>query len=370
MPEHSAHVSLRQPQVGCMPAKQGVAAPFETIQGHRRHFRGGVHGAGDPYEALGVTPFASQGEIKAAFRRLAMQYHPDVNPGDPAARGRFAQINAAYERIGDAAKRRDYDSSAGAADHNRYERTAAPTEATGAPPRWQTSADMGAFEAFLKGMQAGAGAGGPKAAHHTSDPFFGDPKPDVSIHVEVRLSFEEAARGCEKELAYRVQRGVLGRAPAAVTRTLTVRVPAGIQAGEVLRIEHKGEPCFVHVVVEEHEVFRRHGIDLHLVFPLAWTQAIRGASVRVPTLEGDASVLIAAGTQHGAQHRLKGKGLPDVNATTVGDLVIHFIVEVPHLLSERQRRAVEEFAADENRPVSDPATLRDLRQKWGVLLSM
>jgi len=326
-------------------------------------------GAHNPYAVLGVTRSATQEEIKAAFRRLALRHHPDINTSDPAARTRFTQINEAYEVLGDEGRRRAFDrESPWGSTPPRAD--AAPNDGHKAKPAAHTTG-MGAFEEFLRTMNPHSDAPPPpndSAPQHDRTV----PKSSVSASAAVQLFFMEAAKGCTKEVEYTVVTTVQGLWES--TRHVgVVHFPPGTQSGQTLRMDTERGPCFIRVFVEEHEVFVRLGSDLHSVHPLTLTQAVFGATVLVPGLDGEVTIVVPSGTQHGDVHRLPEGGLPDLHSPRRGDHVVHFVVEIPTTLTLRQRSLLEAFRADEGaegppRP-PDPSRLRRLTRRWRHLFA-
>lgn len=291
------------------------------------------------YDVLEVSPDASRDEIRRAYRKLARQYHPDRNPGDAAAERRFKEINAAHEVLSDPEKRKLYDEFGEDALRAGFdaERARAWRQAgAGSMGGFGVDFDMGdIFEELFGGSFRGARAG-------------------RTIQSEITVDFHTAARGGERDLRF------------ADGRSLTVRIPPGVRDGESLRLRGKGEPgpggagdLVLTVHVTPHPVFRREGDDLHLVLPVTVGEALLGATLEVPTLDGTVKLKIPPGSQSGRRLRLRGKGIAR-RGRPAGDLYAELSVRVPETVDERVREAVEvldrayagDVRADLNRLVS------------------
>ena len=350
----------------------------------------------DYYEVLGVARNASEDDIKKAFRRLARQYHPDVNK-EKSAEGRFKEINEAYETLGDAQKRQLYDrfGHAGAA----------------------------------AGMGAGAGGGNPFEGFgfgsvgdifeqlFTNGPATGrrtGAQRGQDLRYELTISFEEAVRGCQKEIEIprwetcanchgngsapgsstarcptcqgtgeirRMQQSIFGQFVSVMVcdrcrgegrvittpcdrchgqgrvrnvRRVTVNIPAGVDDGINVRVTGEGEApprgggapgnLYVALTVKPHEYFKRQGNDITYELPISFAEAAMGAEVEAPTLDGKENVKIPAGTQSGRVFRIKGKGVPVVHSSSRGDELVIVKVVTPQTLTTRQKELLREFA--------------------------
>jgi curved DNA-binding protein len=312
---------------------------------------------GNLYEVLGVPREADAKAIKKAYRKLARQYHPDVNPGDAAAEERFKRISEAYAVLGDQDKRRNYDEFGEASREGGFDSDAArrAREAFGA--RFGTggraegfsgfggqSFDFGNLEDILGRSFGGRGRG---------RRFRGE-----DIQASMELDFLEAARGGEKRLT--ITRPNPSGAP--ITETVTVRIPPGVGDGGRIRLPQKGTPglgggpagdLWATIRVRPHPVFRREGRSLHVEVPISIGEAIRGAKIEVPTLEGRATVTVPPGTDSGRKLRLRGKGIADPSGGPSGDLLVTVQIRVPRDLSEDAQKQVDELAA------FDPPDLRE-----------
>ncbi len=302
------------------------------------------------YEILGVARDADAGTIRKAYRKLARQYHPDVNPGDSAAEERFKEISRAYDVLSDAEKRGHYDEFGEAALEGGFDAEAA----------------RRARERFGAhfGQQAGGGFSGEFSFGELDDLFggvfsrFGGAPPHRArpargpdLHASITLDFTDAARGSE-------QRVSVGRPSADGSvrqESLTVRIPAGVRDGGRIRLAGKGGEMagappgdlYLDVRVRPHRIFRRDGRDLLLDVPISFREAALGARVEIPTLEGRATVTIPPGSQGGSKLRLRGKGIPKAPGRAAGDLIVTLQIKVPRQLDAQGRRAVEALEAFE-----------------------
>lgn len=311
------------------------------------------------YEVLGVSRDASQDDIRKAYRKLARQYHPDVNPGDASAEDKFKQISEAYAVLSDAEKRRSYDEFGDVSLEAGFDPEAARRARE-------------AFGARFGGAPGGAGAGpfggfefetepGGGAEFHFGDldDLLGDlfsrrgtrrgPRPGRDLEAELELDFLEAAHGGERRLT--VARPDARGHP--VPETITVRIPPGVSDGGRIRIPAKGAPgaqggpagdLYARIHIRPHPIFRREGRDVHVDVPVTVREAALGARIEVPTLEGRATVTVPAGSDSGRRLRLRGKGIRDPRGGPSGDLFATLRIRVPRHLDEEGRRAVESLA--------------------------
>jgi molecular chaperone DnaJ len=350
----------------------------------------------DPYEVLGVGREASQEEIKKAYRKLALKYHPDRSPGDKAAEERFKEASAAYQIIGDAERRAQFDRFGHAA--------------------FDQQSGFGGFD-FSAGFEDlfsdifgdffGGGRGRSRGRSRRGE----------DLRYDLEILFEEAAFGCERKVSVprwkgcetcggrgaksgtaprtcpscrgsgqmRFQQGFFsiaktctqcggegsviadpcetcgGGGRVRVTQHLNLKVPPGVDNGSRLKLRGEGEAglaggpsgdLYVVISVAEHPLFARQGKDIVCELPVSFTQLALGAEVEVPTLEDKAKVKIPSGTQTGAVFRLKGKGIPDLQGYARGDELVRVHVDVPRKLSARQRELLEEYARNGGEEVS------------------
>lgn len=314
----------------------------------------------DFYKALGVSKDAQEADIKKAYRKLARQFHPDANAGDPSAEQRFKEIGEAYSVLSDREKRQQYDSLRAVAGGARF---------TGAGPGGAQSGD---FEDLLGGLFGAArgrpaGFGQPQAPRdggippHLEDLLGGifaqhdsgggapagfrgrgstpGPKKGGNINVAATVTFAQAVNG--HTLTVRTSDG----------RTIPARLPAGIKSGQKVRLAGKGQPgdaggprgdLLVEVTVKDHPVFTRKDHDLRIVVPITFPEAALGTTIEVPTLAGDlVKVKVPVGTSSGQVLRVKGKGVRKDRG--YGDLFIELRIVVPQKLNENAKAALAQF---------------------------
>ena len=309
----------------------------------------------DYYKILGVSPDASEKEIKSAFRRLARQYHPDVNPNDPQAEERFKEINEAYEVLSDPEKRRKYDEMR--RQYEAWQRAGRPGGqfdwsrwATGRPGQPGTVyveyvtpedlrdfvdifGDLGGFgfSDFFEQFFSGVG-------RHPRTQTWSQPRPRRGRDVEetLQITLEEAFHGGTRRIRW--EDGT----------TLEVRIPRGIDTGKRIRVRGKGEPgiaggepgdLYLRVEVLPHPLFERKGDDLYVKVPVDLYTAILGGETQVPTLTGQVMLKIPPGTQNGRIFRLRGLGMPRLhNPDQRGDLYAEVEIKIPTNLSDEEKQ--------------------------------
>jgi len=360
----------------------------------------------DYYDLLGTQKGASEEELKKAYRKKAVQYHPDKNPGNKEAEEMFKKVSEAYEVLKDPEKRATYD---------RYGHAAFQNGGGGGGPAGYGGGGGGfhdPFDIFREVFGQGGGGGGGGGIF---EEMFGggrgggDGRDGADLRYDLEISLEEAAKGVEKEVSFRknvtcercsgngaepgskrttcptcrgagqVRRsgGIIvftqtcptcggagqriekpctacrgeGRVPK--TSKINVRIPAGVDSGSRLRSSGNGEAglsggqagdLYIVITVKDHELFERHGDDLFCEIPIKFTLASLGGTIEVPTLFGKGSLKLPAGTQSGTTFRLRGKGMPQLRGGGQGDQLVRVNVEVPTSMTAEQRKALEEFA--------------------------
>ena len=358
----------------------------------------------DYYEVLGVERKAGEDEIKKAYRKLAVKYHPDKNPGDKTAEEKFKELGEAYEAVSDPQKRQAYDQFGHAAFDARMRQPSAGARGSAA------GGFHDPFDIFREVFSGGGNGGG------IFDEFFGGerrepnaPRRGSDLRYDLEIAFEDAVRGCEKEVSVTKMDGChdcydTGAEPGSNVRACTacgghgqvinsrgifsikqtcprcegagkviekpcktcrgtgrrektskikLKIPAGVDTGARLRSTGNGEAGFrggafgdLYVVlhVKEHDIFQRDGDDLVCDVPITFMQAALGAELEVPTLSGRTSIKLPAGTQTGTIFRLKGKGVKSLQSADHGDLHVRMNLEVPTHLNSNQAAKLEEFA--------------------------
>jgi molecular chaperone DnaJ len=362
----------------------------------------------DYYEVLGVNRDASDEEIKKAYRRLAMKHHPDRNPDNPKAEEHFKEAKEAYEILSDASKRQAYD---------QYGHAGVDPNAAGAG---FGGAGMGgfadAFSDIFGDIFGGRGGGGGR-----SNVYRG-----ADLRYNLEVSLEEAARGTETRIRIptmaecdtchgtgakkgtepktcptcgghgqvRMQQGFFsiqqtcpkchgsgryvadpcgtchGAGRVKQHKTLSVKIPAGIDEGDRIRLSGEGEPgvnggppgdLYVQIHLKPHTVFQRDHDDLHCEMPVSFATAALGGEIEIPTLDGVARLKVPPETQTGKVFRLRGKGIKGVRSIGHGDLLCHVVVETPVRLTERQKELLREF---EEISQDDASTHNPKAQGW------
>ncbi len=289
----------------------------------------------DFYAILGVAKTASADEIKKTYRKLAMQYHPDRNPG-PEGEEKFKEIGEAYAVLSDPEKRAEYDKLRDAIA------SGASGFGGGMPGGFRVE-DFGFGEEFdvedlLSQIFGGAAQGGRVQFNFGGNPFRRGPRRGRDLETEAALSFEEAASGVEKKV------------PTGRRQHVTVRIPAGVKDGARIRVRGRGEhpdggeagDLYVRVKVQPHRFFGRKDNDLTLNLPITFPEAALGSEVKVPTLNGPVTLKIPAGTSSGKTFRIRGRGIGRSDGSK-GDLLATVQVAVPSKLSKKEQELVREL---------------------------
>jgi molecular chaperone DnaJ len=347
----------------------------------------------DFYEVLGLQKSASDEEIKKAFRKLAIKYHPDKNQGHKEAEEKFKEINEAYQVLSDPEKKARYDqygdADAGGGNYGGY----------GA--EGFDFSDFGGFGDIFDSFFGGGGGGGRRKK--------GGPARGVDLEYTVTLTFEEAVAGVEKEISItrnetcetcggtgakvgtqpktcdkcggagqiNVQRNTplgsfmsvstcdkcggkgtiitdpcpecKGTGKIRTNRKITINIPAGVDTGNVIPMRGQGEDgtgggpagdLYVNIRVTPHKVFKRKGYDIFIDSHISFSKAALGIELKVPTIDGDVKYSVPPGTQPGTVFRLKGKGVPKVNGHGRGDQYVNIVVDIPKSVSAKQKDAL------------------------------
>ena len=355
----------------------------------------------DYYEVLGVSKGASDDEIKKAYRKMAKQYHPDLNTGDKTAEAKFKEVNEAYEVLSDKEKRSRYDQFGHAGVDPNFGAGA------GGPFGGFSGADFGDIDlGDIFGSFFGGGFGGGSSSRRNG-PMKGD-----TLRAGVTITFEEAAFGCEKEIilnreetcetchgsgcepgttaeicpncrgtgTVRIQRGggaftfatsapcskcggtgkiihqpcktCNGSGSVRKQRKITVKIPAGIDNGQAVSLRGQGGAgrnggpagdLIISVTVRPHAFFKRDGTSVYLEQPVSFLQATLGAELEIPTIDGKVKWTLPEGTQPGTTFRLRGKGIPSINGRGRGDQFVTVQVQVPKNLNREQKEALHAY---------------------------
>ncbi|MBI4366246.1 MAG: DnaJ domain-containing protein [Deltaproteobacteria bacterium] len=305
--------------------------------------------ARDYYEVLEVSPTATADELKKTYRRLAKQYHPDVNKGNKAAEEHFKEITAAYDVLSDAEKRKQYDML-------RRFGGVPPGYGPGGgeQPRWNTGRpgadfEFPGFEGIgdlfgelfnMGGVRGGRGERGGRVRWGAKEPRWAEAEPGADLSTVVEIDFLDAFTGTRREVTIH-RHGVPER--------IAVKIPPGVETGSRVRVPGKGGPgrtagdLFLEIRVRPHLRLRREGADIVQEIPLTVYEAILGAKIEVPTLEGIAKMTIPPGTPAGQKFRLAGKGMPILGKRGRGDLYVVTQIALPPRIDEATRKFAEEF---------------------------
>lgn len=337
----------------------------------------------DYYTILGIDRNASEADIKKAYRKLAMDHHPDRNQNNKAAEERFKEISEAYEVLSDPQKRRDYDLYGHRTGQTGFEGFRDFGDifgdvfsdffgfATRRGQRSETGADLrynleitledAAFGYETKinvPRMEGCPECNGKGTEGGIDPIT-CPNCHGSGQVRFQQGFFTISRSCSKchgegRIITHPCKKCRGARKVKRERTLSIKVPPGVETGTRLKLTGEGEAgtngghpgdLYVVIIVRDHPVFARDGNDIYCETPIGLAQAALGTEIEVPTLSGKmASLKIPAGTQSGMTFRLKGKGVANIRGYGIGDQIVKVIVQIPTRLTERQREVLEEYA--------------------------
>jgi molecular chaperone DnaJ len=367
----------------------------------------------DYYEVLGVSREATDQELKSAYRKKALKYHPDRNPGDHAAEEKFKEASEAYQVLSDADKRAAYD---------RYGHAGLNGQGFGAGP-FAGGVDIGDIFGDLFGEMFSMGGNSRRASRQQrgddlrydltidfEDSFFGK---EIEIKIR-RLETCRACNGrgsasgrgptvcsqCQGHGQVRYQQGFFSVArtcgacggtgtvitdPCTVCRgetrataefKLKVKVPPGVEEGTRIRYAGEGDvgrnggpkgDLYVVLSVRPHDFFERHGYDLHCVIPISFPQAVLGAELEIPGVDGPVTLKIPEGTQSGKDIHVRGRGIPFLNERGTGDLIVKVVVQIPRKLNRAQRELVSKLA--ESLSVDNKPTAPGLIEKMKDLFS-
>ena len=361
----------------------------------------------DYYEVLGVGKTADEKELKAAFRKLAKQLHPDANPGDKTAEAKFKEINEAYDVLKDPQKKAAYDRFGHQAFEGGMGGGRGPGGGAGFGPEFNSSMSDIFEDLFGDFMGGGGGRGGGRRGGRGGGGGGASRGADLRYNMEISLteaftgksaqirvpssvqcdvcngsgakpgSSPKTCSTCGGQGAVRSQSGFFtvertcptcqgrgqvisdpcsncsGQGRVTKERTLSVNIPAGVEDGTRIRLANEGEAglrggpsgdLYIFLSVKPHEFFQRDGSDLFCKVPVSMTVASMGGEIEVPTIDGKkARVSVPEGTQTGKQFRLKGKGMPVLRSSQSGDMYIQVAVETPVNLTRRQRELLKEF---------------------------
>lgn len=305
--------------------------------------------ADDYYQILGVQKTADPEEIKKAYRKLALKYHPDKNPNNPAAEENFKKISEAYAVLSDQEKRKQYDSFGSDQFSQKFSRE-------------DIFRDFD-INQILREMGFGGGSGAGRRGNFSfrgNDPFadlfrqggqdyYHAPQKGADLQYNLTITLEESVFGADKKLSLQRERDL---------DEMNVKIPAGISTGKRLRLSGKGSPgtqggppgdLYLNINVASHPIFARDGNDIHVEKSIAFTQAVLGTSIDVPTLDGTMKrIKVPSGAQNGTKIRMKGYGVPALRGTSSakGDQYVKISVEIPRKVNDKQLQLIKTLAEE------------------------
>ena len=315
----------------------------------------------DFYAVLGVSRTASADEIKKAYRKLAMKYHPDKNPGDKKAEETFKELSEAYEVLSDEKKRQMYDQFGFASGGGPQGHPGGGFGGGAGPGGFHSQEDFQDIFGDIFGDVFGGGARGGGGFRQSRKQRGAD------LRYTLNVSFEESAVGCEKTISFVRQRN--NRDDSA---KLSVKVPAGVKQGQRLKLTGEGDAgsnggpngdLYVIINVQDHSLFKREDDDVLLDVPVSYVDAILGGEVEVPTLTGRVALKIHPGTHSGQIFRLKSKGFPKQGGFGAGDMRIRVLVDTPQNITSKQRELIQELAKSSD----ETPQVRDFKEKMSQL---
>ncbi|HNQ17792.1 MAG TPA: DnaJ C-terminal domain-containing protein [Smithellaceae bacterium] len=316
--------------------------------------------AEDYYQILGVDKKASVDEIKKAYRKLAVKWHPDKNPNNKAAEEKFKKISEAYAVLSDSQKRQQYDTF-GSADQFRQQysqedifrgfdlneilRSFGFGGARGGRTTFRTSRrGGGGFQEYEDPFADLFGSMGGGAARRQ---YANVPQKGQDAEYNLSISLEESVLGAEKKISFQIENRV---------EDINVKIPPGISTGKKLRLPGKGlsgynggpnGDLYLNINVLSHPIFTRDGNDLYIEKTIKFTQAVLGTTIDVPIIDGSVKrIKISPGTQNNTKIRMKGYGIPNFKSSSKGDQYVKITIEVPKKLSDRQAKLVRQLAEE------------------------
>lgn len=289
------------------------------------------------YEILGVPKDADEAQLKKAYRKLALQFHPDKNPDDPSAEEKFKEVSEAYDVLRDPEKRASYDYFG----------------KSGTNPGFKSSFHQEYQERTTESFQ------------NLFTEIFGDifskssrKAKGTDLRYNLHISIEEVASGVKKTIRFMRRRN--GKEE---TTKLEVAVPAGVKSGQRLKLRGEGDSgpggqagdLYVVIQIQKHDLFQLDGLDIYYDLPISFKQAVLGDTLKVPTLTGAAQVQVPSGTSSGVNLRLKGKGMPSLDGKSSGNLYIRLLIDVPTVVDKDTKKLLEKL---DNQVKETPAIKR------------